>query len=767
MEVGDPKTQMPNERDGELRRLLQAGAQDHVGGRLAEAERTYRRILEIDANHADALHLLGALIGQRGDAEAGLTLIDRAISISPTAAWYYSSRAELLKARGKLSESIVAYRHALGLNPAMADVHTNLGVALRAAGDAVGANAEFREAIRLRPDLSEAWNNLGNGLVVAKDFDGAIAACQRAIALKGEYSAAYRNLGSALYGKGLFDEATAAILRSIAIEPAVAESHNGLANALQKQGKLVEAIAHYEEAIRLKPRFAEAYNNLSLALRELGRTGDALSAIGKALELRGDFPEAWNTLGNVVKDNGDMDGAAAAFERAIELRSDYVEAMSNLSVVRKDQARHAEAVELARRAIAIRPDAAGHGNLIYLLHFCPGVGEEEIRREQESWDRTYAESLRRVIGPHRNDRNANRRLRVGYIGPYFRNHVVGLNIVPLVREHGREGFEIFCYSDAAREDQTTEKCRSGADQWRRIAGLSDERVVELIRADGIDILVDLAQHLAGNRLLVMARKPAPVQVSFAGYPAGTGVKGIDYRLSDPYLDPIGEGNSVAEKCVRLQHSFWCYDGGEGAEVGSLPAGTNGWVTFGCLNNFCKVNEGVVDLWARVLAEVAGSRMVLLVPEGSSRQRVAEWFGSRGIGSERLEFTTHKIRREYLKLYDRIDIGLDTFPYNGHTTSLDSFWMGVPVVTIAGKSSVGRAGVSQLSNLKLMELIARDEDDFARIAAELAGNVDRLGELRAGLRERMRRSPIMDAPGWARGIEEAYRSMWADWVNTRR
>jgi predicted O-linked N-acetylglucosamine transferase (SPINDLY family) len=757
MESADQKRSFAGGREHEVRLLLQAGAKDHAAGRFAEAEQQYRAVLNIDPDHADALNLLGALLGQRGDVRAGLKLVERAIEIRPMAGWSHANRGELLKKRGELSEAIAAYRRALELNPAMADVHSNLGVAFRAAGKPDEANAEFREAIRLQPNFAEAWNNLGNGLLVAKDFDGAIAACRRAIELKANYSAAYRNLGSALYNKGLFDEALAALSRSTAIEPGSAEGHNNLANVLRARGKIAESIGEYQEAIRIKPDFAEAYNNLGLALGDVGQNREAIAATRRAIELRSDFPEAWNTLSNVLKSSGELDEAGRACERAIALRPDYVEAINNLSVVRKDQGRHAEAAELARRALAICPDPAGHGNLIYLLHFCPGVSDQEIAREQENWDRAYAPPVRRSVLPQAKDRGEKRRLRAGYIGPYFRHHVVGLNIVPLLREHDRSGFEVFCYSDVLREDAVTAKCRAGAEHWRSIVGMSDDAVAELIAADRIDILVDLAQHLAGNRLLVMARKPAPVQVSFAGYPAATGVKAIDYRLSDLYLDPAGQEDRVG-KCIRLPNSFWCYEDLGGPEVGPLPAIRNGWVAFGCLNNFCKVNDGVLDLWARVMREVAGSRMLVLAADGLSRERVIDRFATNGIETERIEFTSHQVRDTYLKMYGRIDIGLDTFPYNGHTTSLDSYWMGVPVVTIAGASSVGRAGVSQLSNLGLQELIARDADDFVRIAAGLAGNLDRLANMRVGLRERMRRSPIMDARGWVRGIEAAYRSI---------
>jgi protein O-GlcNAc transferase len=261
--------------------------------------------------------------------------------------------------------------------------------------------------------------------------------------------------------------------------------------------------------------------------------------------------------------------------------------------------------------------------------------------------------------------------------------------------------------------------------------------------------------------LVFARKPAPVQVTFAGYPGTTGLSAIDYRLTDPYLDPPGlHDDWYAESSYRLPHSFWCFDPeAEEPAVAPLPALQNGFVTFGCLNNFCKINEQVLALWARVLGAVDNSRLLLLANPGSPRQRTLDFFARQGIVSDRVEFCSFRPRHEYLAAYRQIDIGLDTFPYNGHTTSLDSLWMGVPVITLIGQTVVGRAGLSQLSNIGLAELAAATPEDFVHTAVDLAGDRPKLGALRSGLRERLRQSPLMDAEGFARGIEEAYRAMW--------
>ena len=335
----------------------------------------------------------------------------------------------------------------------------------------------------------------------------------------------------------------------------------------------------------------------------------------------------------------------------------------------------------------------------------------------------------------------------------------------MLSHHDHRDFEIICYASVSRSDGVTLRIQGLVDAWRNTVGFSDEQLATQIRADQIDILVDLTMHMGRNRGLLFARKPAPVQVCWLAYPGSTGLTTIDYRLSDPFLDPPGTDESIyAEKTVHLPHTFWCYDPLDGRDisVNALPAQANGFVTFGCLNNFCKVNDSVLHLWASVLGAVPSSRLLLLAPEGSCRLRTLERLGHEGIAAERLEFVSHQPRRKYLELYHRIDLGLDTLPYNGHTTSLDSFWMGVPVVTLVGQTIVGRAGLSQLMNLQLPELTASGPEQYVRIAAEMACDLPRLSELRRTLRSRMAASPLMDAPRFARDIEAAYREMWRTW-----
>ncbi len=413
-----------------------------------------------------------------------------------------------------------------------------------------------------------------------------------------------------------------------------------------------------------------------------------------------------------------------------------------------------------------------HSNLLMTLNFTSD-DPAAILTEQRRWNQLHAQPLRSSIRPHGNDSSADRRLRVGYVSADFGDHPAGRNFLPLVREHARDWFEIFSYSGTTPPIPLTGRFRDCSDAWREIAGFPDETVAQMIRDDRIDILVDLSVHSAGNRLLVFARKPAPVQVTFIGYPGGTGLEAIDYRLTDPYLDPPGVTDEhYVETSVRLPSTFWCYDF-EGMElaaappVSPAPAAQAGAITFGCLNGFWKLNDSMLALWAKVMAALPGSRIIILCPPRSARERTARKLTSLGIEPHRIEFAARQPRHGYFSLFNRIDISLDTFPYNGHTTSLDSLWMGVPVVTLVGHTCVGRAGLSQVSNLNLPELAARTPEQFVAVATELARDLPRLTELRSGLRQRMTSSPLMDAPRFARDVESAYRRLWQKWCEQGR
>jgi predicted O-linked N-acetylglucosamine transferase (SPINDLY family) len=667
---------------------------------------------------------------------------------------------------GRLQEAEPIYQQILKSEPDHVDALHLLGVLAHQRGDNERAIEFIARAIHLDGSQAPFHNNLGNALRSQGQLAEAIASYERALQLRPNYAEAHNNLGIALVEQGQLAEAIASIERALQLQPYDAEAHNNLGVALRSQGRLAEAIASYQRALQLRPNYAEAHNNLGNALRSEGQLAQAIASYQRALQLRPDYAAAHNNLAIAFKDQGFIEEAIASYERAIRLRPNYAEAHNNLGNALMGRGRLSEAVACYRSAIALKPNyVEAHSGLLYALHFAPDHDARSLCDEHRQWGRTFAEPLAGLIPHHTNERSSDRRLRIGYVSPNLRDHVVGRNMMPLLREHDHRQFEIFCYSDVTRPDDLTQRLREKVDVWRDVVGRTDDQLAELVREDRIDVLVDLTLHMAFSRLLVFARKPAPVQVTFAGYPGTTGLAAIDYHLTDPYLDPPGcDETCYVEESVRLPDTFWCYDPpNDGPAVAALPAQTNGFVTFGCLNHFAKVNAEVLALWAQVLRAVEGSRLLMLASEGANRRDTLERLDQEGVSPRRVAFVAHQPRQKYLETYKDIDLVLDTFPYNGHTTSLDALWMGVPLVTLVGRTVVGRAGLSQLTNLGLSEMAAATPEKFAAIAVKLAGDLQRLGDLRATLRERMQNSPLMDAPRFARGVEAAYRSMWQRWT----
>ena len=629
-------------------------------------------------------------------------------------------------------------------------------------GRLADAEALYRQILAAQPDHAGALHHLG---VIAQQvgrYDLAVEWIRQAIVLEPNNPFAHYNLAEAFRATDRLDEAVAAFHRALQIKPDYPEAFLNLGATLARQGRLADSIAAYRGALQLRPHYPEAHNNLGLVLRDSGQFDEAVDSCRRALHLKPDYPEAHNNQGVALRDRGQLDEAAAAYRRALEINPGLAGAHGNLGATLKDVGQLDEAIQEYRRALELDPEHAGtHSNLIYTLHFHPGHDAGSISEECDRWNRQFSEPQKRLILPHANEGGAERPLRIGYVSPDFRDHVVGRNLLPLFQCHDPRAFEIFCYSGVVRPDKFTDEFRRHARHWRSTVGVTDAALADAIRRDGVDILVDLAQHMADNRLPVFARQPAPAQVSFAGYPESTGLESIEYRISDRYLDAgFAEEETGRREKVHLIDSFWCYDPcGAEVEVHPPPALKGKVVTFGSLGNFAKVNAPALKLWARVLRAIKDSRLLMWSPAGNHRERTLEALRNEGVEARRVEFVAFRPRREYLELYHRLDIVLDTFPYNGHTTSLDALWMGVPVVSLAGKTPVSRAGLSQLTNLGLPELVARSEEDYLKIAVELAGDLPRLTKLRSTLRDRMKTSVLMDAPRFARQVEQAYREMW--------
>ncbi len=512
----------------------------------------------------------------------------------------------------------------------------------------------------------------------------------------------------------------------------------------------------------------DALHLLAAIAHEMSRNELAVELLRRAIALQPNVADYHNTLGIVFDSQRQHDRAVGAYESALRVSPHHAAAHNNLGSALCDLGLIDSAIASFRRAVNLRPEKASYlSNLIYSLHIQPTYPSNSIHTEVTRWNDLYCRPLAASSRRHTNDRSPARRLRIGYVSPDLREHAVAFFLTPLLEAHDREQFSICCYASVSRPDAITGKLRKCAEVWRDSAALSDSALAGQVRSDGIDILIDLSMHTAGNRLPAFALRPAPVQVSWLAYPGSTGLEVIEYRLTDAFIEPPAEVSVLTpELPIRLPDAWCCYQPiGYFPEVGDLPAERAGYVTFGSLNKLSKVNDRVMHCWAELLRALPDSRLLMLCPEGRSRERIREYLATRSVDAERVEFVSFISLSDYLKTYQRIDIALDPFPCNGMTTTCHALWMGVPVVTLPGTTAISRAGLSLLSNAGLPELVAASEDHYVTIATGLACDLTHLAGLRATLRARMAKSPLMDAPKFARHFEQALRGMWQKWCGT--
>ena len=574
-------------------------------------------------------------------------------------------------------------------------------------------------------------------LYEAGEFVAAERACRAILKAQPDHAPTLHLLGKINMRFGVVAVAVSLFGKAAAAAPTVAAYHVSLGEALQGRGKWTEASECFRRAVVIDPAMARAHHRLGVSLQVERRWGEAEAAFQEALRVNPTYAKAQNALGVVFMSQGRLEEADIAFRRAMELDP-------------------------------LSPSPASH--LLFALHYMPWYSRELAFDEARSWGEKFAQPLGREIQPHVNVPDPNRRLRIGYISGDFNHHPVGHILEPVLLAHDRDQFEIYCYMTSHQMDDVTARVRTSADYWRNLVRETDEGAHDLIRRDGIDILVDLSGHTSGSRLLVLARKPAPVQALWLGYFDTTGVSAIDYILADNVVVPGDEERYYVEKVVRLPDAWWCYQPPTYSEaydqpVRELPARANGYVTFGCFNNAGKVTSEVVALWAAIMRQVPESRICLrnsAFDDNEVQDRYCNLFAQHGVTGNRVYFAPRVGYTDYLAAYGEVDIALDPFPYNGGMTSMEALWMGVPLITLRGDRFVGRLGCTLLNSIGATELIADSKAEYVAKAVHLANDLDLLTNLRTGLRVRMSESPLCDPTRFTQGLEAAYRHMWKTW-----
>jgi predicted O-linked N-acetylglucosamine transferase (SPINDLY family) len=734
-------------------------------GRTADAVACYRRALTLNPDYVDAENNLGFALTEQGKRDEAVVCFRRVAERKADCADAHNNLGVALSGQGRLDEAVRCYRRALELKPDYAEAHYNLGVALKDQGKLNEAVAAYRRALELKPDFAKAHSNLGMALKDLGKPDDAVAAYRRALELTPQAAEVYNNLGNALKDQGKLDEAIACYRRAVELKSDHAEAYYNLGNAWKDMGKLADAAASYRRALECKPDYAAALLNLGVALQDQGDFKGAIACWRRALDLKPDFAEALSNLGNALKEQGDFNAAIACWRRALELKPDYAGAHNNLGNALKDQGLTDEAVACYRRALELEPSfAQAHSNILMTLQYRAGITPAALAEAHAEFERRHAAPL---CGDHDKRSQAREgsgdrhdRLRVGFVSPDLGRHPVGYFLVRVLESLGQEELDTICYSDRIVKDDLTHRLQAAAAQWRDVVGMSDPQLAEQIRADRIDILFDLTGHTARNRLLVFARKPAPVQITWIGYEGTTGLAAMDYLLADRYVAPEESQAYFRERLLWMPDGYLCYEPPPAAPpTGPLPALDRGYVTFGSFSNLAKITPEVVAVWAAILHRTPTSRLVLkhqALSDAAVKQRYLGLFNAQGVAPQRLDLVTASSYAEYLAAYCQLDIVLDPFPFSGSTTTCEALWMGVPVVTCPGATFASRHSLSHLSVLGVTETIGVDLEQYVERAVALADDLPRLAALRAGLRPRMAASPLCDGRRFAANLAAVLR-----------
>jgi protein O-GlcNAc transferase len=801
-----------NASSSSLHSLLidQAMAFERMGD-LQKAEYIYRGLVDERADDADLLLRLGFVVHRSGRPLEALTWMARAAAARPEAAKPLGILGTALAKLGRHGAAAAAFLRCAILAPAEADPYLALGNAFQDLGEGDKAAGAYHRLVRLAPALAEGCFQLGNAAFTQQRNQEAAAAYRHAVSLEPHLSKAYANLGTSLYRLDRIGDSIAAGRRAALLSPNDPKASTALGDTLLAQGQFESAIRSYHATIVLDPACAEAHYCLGAALHQRERQHAAyqmtfapMLSYRRALSLAPDHWKALNTLGvwfadrrqgteaarcyryslahapshadaycnlgNALRTTDCPDKAIDSYRRALVLDKRQAKAHNNLGTALHEQGDLSGAIEILRQAIALDPDyAEAHSNLLMILHYAQGISNRDLQNEARRYARQFDREDTQAIFP--NGPQPERRLRIGYVSADFGNHPVGYFLLDVLSAHDPAAVEVFGYCNRAVVDAMTARLRSAAHHWRDIVNLPDAQVETQIRRDSIDILVDLSGHTAKNRLPLFALRPAPIQVSWLGYFGTTGLGAMDYILADRFVLPEDDKRYFSEAVRYLPNSYLCFSTPDlDLRVSPLPAALSGSVTFGCFNNWAKVTPDTIAVWSAILARVAGSRLLLktrALGDARIRQSVSEAFAAHGIATERLVMEGAAPRAELLAAYNRVDIALDPFPFGGGTTTVESLWMGVPVVTLRGDRWVGRVSESILSTTGVRELVAASPTDYADIAIALAGDHPRLARLRTTLRKQFETSPLHDAATFTRQLEHAYRQMWRSWCTRQQ
>ena len=734
--------------------------------RLDESLDSLSEALALNETLVEALFCRGNVFQMLSRFDEAIVQYDLAIALRPDHAQVHSSRGEALRSLSRMNEAVSSYNSAITIEPDLSEAYYNRANVFRFLARSEQALVDFDRAIAIRGDYAEAFLNKAMLLKHLNRTAEAFASYGQAVAAKPGYAEAFLNRGELLMELGLFEEALQSYDFAIAAKPDYAGAHNNRGNANYNLKRFDEALKSYQIATALRPDFPEGFLNIGATLMEISQFAEALIFYQHAIVLKPDYADAYNNLALALKEAKRFEEALASFDKSLAIKPHSAQTHSNRGVVLKELRIFDEALECFRQALRLSPAYySAHSNLLFTMNYMDQVPIAERLHEANLFGATASGGANPKFDGWRNT-DAPQKIRLGFVSGDFGNHPVGYFLEGLLSHLDASTFEWVGYTTDPLEDNLTLRLKEKFQIWRPLFGKRDSAAAQMIHDDGVHILIDLSGHTAKNRLPVFGFKPAPVQASWLGYFATTGVREMDYFIGDPHVTPPEEEHHFCERIRRLPETYLCFTPPTTPiEVGSLPALVNGHVTFGSFNNFSKINAAVIALWAKVLHAVKDSRLFMKAAQFDDPDVIAEageLFLSHGVARERLSFEGQTNRIDYFKAYNRVDIALDPFPYPGGTTSVEGLWMGVPVIARKGQRFISHNGETIAHNAGQAHWIAGDDDDYLRKAVLFSSDLPALARTRAALRGQVMASPICDAARFAGHFERLMEDMWRDY-----
>ena len=689
----------------------------------------------------------------------------RAVRASPRNAQAHALLGMALQKHGHYSEAVPIQKRALALDPKLFALHGVMAAAQFELGDYQGAADSYRRALAKQPGDATLQRGLSEALRLSGQLANAIDSAQRAVDLAPHDVESLLALAQARHVASNFSAAADAFRQVTELAPDHLGAWIDRGQAEHRALRHDDALRSFARALELDPDNVQALSRQGLCLRAMRQSAAAEATLRRVLELDPGNAEHWCELGVTLQQMGRASEARPFFERSLELDPDRVATLFSLTHHYFEAGRWDDALRLVRRTMVLSPSSTAHSTLLFILSHAT-FDAEELRREHFAFGEKWETPLRERWQPHPNTPDPARKVRVGFVSADLRHHAVTRfveSIFGMLRHS--EQLEFYVYSNSLEEDAVTERLRIYMPNWRSIAGVSDEDAEAMVRADAIDILIDLSGHSASNRLPLFACKPAPIQCSWIGYAGTTGLKAVDYYISDQFHLPEGRyDDQFTEQMVRLPLGAPFLPPDSAPDVNPLPALANGYITFGSFHRASKISRPTVALWASLLRGVPDSKLLLGGQSGGSETGLLAWFAEEGIERERILVRPRVPTYEYMAQHHEVDICLSPFPYSGSTTICYALWMGIPTLVTIGPTNPSHAAVCYLAHLGLSSFLANDDISFVALGNFLRENTATLSALRGSMRDRFTNS-VVGYPGVAAaGLEHALRRMWQRWCD---